>query len=73
MRVAWCQAVLATALLLLHSLPPTLAVGRQLQGAREHRYSSEEHVPLWAAKVGPFSNPRSVSISTWEQSMLRGF
>ena len=32
--------------------------GRKLMGA--NTYKNGDSVPLWASKVGPFSNPRSV-------------
>ena len=42
-----------------HSLPlGEQAQGRTLLGASDHKYNQDEHVPLWASKVGPFTNPR---------------
>ncbi len=31
---------------------------RALLGASDHKYQTGEEVPLWASKVGPFTNPR---------------
>ena len=31
--------------------------------ASDHRYKAGEQVPLYANKVGPFHNPRSLSVS----------
>lgn len=32
--------------------------GRQLLGSGDHKYKQGDEVPLWASKVGPFTNPR---------------
>jgi hypothetical protein len=32
--------------------------GRALLGDKDHKYKKGELVPLWASKVGPFTNPR---------------
>lgn len=42
-----------------------VAFGEQHHGGRQlldraHNYGQGERVPLWASKVGPFSNPRRV-------------
>lgn len=34
------------------------AVGRQLLSEKDHSYQPDDKVPLWASKVGPFTNPR---------------
>jgi hypothetical protein len=31
---------------------------RQLLGEKDHKYKTDDGVPLWASKVGPFANPR---------------
>lgn len=33
-------------------------LGRKLLGEKDHTYKADEPVPLWASKVGPFTNPR---------------
>lgn len=32
--------------------------GRQLLSEKDHKYKRDDTVPLWASKVGPFTNPR---------------
>ena len=41
-------------------LPASVAndVGRQLLSEKDHKYKVDDPVPLWASKVGPFTNPR---------------
>lgn len=34
-----------------------VASGRQLLGEKDHTYKPGDKVPLWASKVGPFTNP----------------
>ncbi len=31
---------------------------RSLSSASDHKYQADEEVPLWASKVGPYTNPR---------------
>jgi hypothetical protein len=40
---------------------------RQLLGEKDHKFKTDEAVPLWASKVGPFANPRyrSVASACW--------
>ncbi|KAG2449123.1 hypothetical protein HYH02_005871 [Chlamydomonas schloesseri] len=33
------------------------ALGRQLLSEKDHKYAADDKVPLWASKVGPFTNP----------------
>ena len=58
----------ASLVLLLHvaavyARPDSVAVAgavRQLLGDKDHKFANGDNVPLWASKVGPFTNPRSV-------------
>ena len=52
------SAPAAQAAVTLAAAADRLSHSRRLQGESSHSYEINEPVPLWANKVGPFSNPR---------------
>jgi hypothetical protein len=54
------RAVLAAVALLAISSAVTAqqTFRRSLKGEKDHKYKEGEAVPLWASKIGPFTNPR---------------
>lgn len=51
--------------ILVYAVVPALAraPARALLGDSDHTYQNGDDIPLWANKVGPFTNPRRAPVN----------